>query len=126
MYPGSRPLQSTIIAASLMRGFPKYSETAALTASGLAGDGAPTVTLPPVVTPSPVAYSVRGSSRFPGWSLFTRVPSAWYSAAPCSSMNTAGAYLDTVTVKEDDAAIDESERTTRGYRPAASVGGSWA
>ena len=41
-------------------------------------------------------------------------------------MNTAGAYFDTVTLTEVDAACPVSERTTSGYRPAASVGGSCA
>ena len=53
--PGSRPLQSTMIPASLISGLPKYSETGAVTASGLAGAGVPAVTRPPVVTPRPVA-----------------------------------------------------------------------
>jgi hypothetical protein len=34
--------------------------------------------------------------------------------------------LDTVAVMEEDAACAAMERTTRGYRPAARVGGSWA
>ncbi len=41
-------------------------------------------------------------------------------------MNTAGAYFATVTLMEADAACPVSERTTSGYRPAASVGGSCA
>ena len=41
-------------------------------------------------------------------------------------MNTAGAYLATVTLTDADAACPVSDRTTSGYRPAASVGGSCA
>src|SRR5260370_40983099 len=41
-------------------------------------------------------------------------------------MNTAGAYLDIVTVTEDEAVCPVIDRTTSGYRPAATVGGSCA
>ena len=41
-------------------------------------------------------------------------------------MKTAGAYLATVTFTGVEAPWPGSDRTTSGYRPAASVGGTWA
>src|ERR1035441_5591669 len=69
---------------------------------------------------------VRGSSRLPGLYLSSRVPSWWKIAGPLASTKTAGAYLETVTVAAGEASWLAIERTTRGYLPAASVGGNCA
>src|SRR5215831_1553392 len=112
--------------ASLISGLPKYTFTGAVTASGLEGDGIPAVTFPPVVVPNPVAYIVSFSSRLPGLSLLTRLPSACRISGPSASTNTAGAYFATVRVAAADAPCPVNDLTTTGYFPAASVGGSWA
>src|SRR5437016_2102734 len=49
IYPGVRPLQSSIISAWTQLGSPKNTWTFPVTASGLLGEGFPAVTLPPVV-----------------------------------------------------------------------------
>ena len=108
-------------------GLPKNTSTAPVTASGLDGEGAPAVTAPPVVGPSPTAYNTSGSSRLAGWSLFTSFPSAWNNAScPVLSTRTARAYLETVSDCEADAACLAIERTTREYVPGARFGGIWA
>src|SRR3954464_4269844 len=47
-------------------------------------------------------------------------------AGPCASTKIAGAYFETVTVTLPDAAWPGSDRTTSGWRPAASAGGTCA
>src|ERR1700738_1415693 len=104
-----------MIPACLKLGLPKKTSTAPVTASGLDGDGAPAVTGPPVVGPRPTAYMVRCSSRLAGLSLFPKLPSACTRAIwPAVGTRTAGAYLETVSCCDTDAACLAIDRTMRG------------